>query len=60
MAELYVKCHGDQPVAYAYGDPWVAQALSMDDIGYPTPEDAKTAWIAKHPDKLCGREEAGV
>ena len=44
MAELYVKYHGDTPVAYAYGDEWVAMALYMDDIGYPTPEAAKEAW----------------
>lgn len=42
--DMYVKYHGDTPVAYAYGEPWVAQALFMDDIGYPTPEEAKKAW----------------
>ena len=44
MPELYVKYHGDTPVAYAYGDEWVAQALFMDDIRYATPEKAKEAW----------------
>lgn len=53
MAEqLYVKHEGDRPVAYAYGEEWVAMALYMDDIGYPTEEEAKAAWIAGHPDKL--------
>lgn len=59
MAELYVKYNDGVPVAYAYGDPWIAQALLMDDIGYPTPEDAKAAWIAGHPDEVCGREVTG-
>ena len=44
MAEMYIKYQGDVPVAYAYGDPWVAQALFMDDIGYKTPEEAIEAW----------------
>lgn len=52
MAELYVKYNGDVPIAYAYGDPWVAQALLMDDIGYASPEEAQAAWIAGHPDRV--------
>lgn len=44
MAEMYVKYQGGKPVAYAYGDDWVAQALFMDDIGYPTEEEARWAW----------------
>lgn len=44
MAEMYVKHQGDRPVAYAYGDPWVAQALLMDDWQYPTEEEAIAAW----------------
>lgn len=56
MAELYVKYDDDTPVAYAYGDPWVAQALFMDDIGYPTPEDAKAAWISGHVDGIVRGE----
>lgn len=56
MAEqLYVKYEDGEPVAYAYGEPWVAMALYMDDIGYPTPEEAKLAWIAGHPDKVGGK-----
>ena len=42
--QLYVKYEGDTPVAYAYGEEWVAMALFMDDVGYPTPEEAKAAW----------------
>lgn len=41
---MYVKYEGDTPVAYAYGEPWVAQALFMDDISYPTEEAARAAW----------------
>ena len=29
---------------YAYGEPWVAQALLMDDIKFATPEEAKAWW----------------
>lgn len=32
------------PVAYAYGESWVEQALYMDDIKYKTPEEAKAGW----------------
>lgn len=44
MPELYVKYQDDKPIAYAYGEEWVAMALYMDDIGYDTPEEAKAAW----------------
>ena len=44
--ELYVKYDDGVPVAYAYGEEWVAMALYMDDVGYATPEEAKLAWIA--------------
>lgn len=56
MAELYVKYNDDQPVAYAYGEPWVAQALFMDDIGYPDPETAKAAWVSGHVDGVVHDE----
>jgi hypothetical protein len=29
---------------YAYGEPWVAQALYMDDLKFDTPEKAKEWW----------------
>jgi hypothetical protein len=32
------------PIGYAYGEPWVAQALMMDDIRFDTPEEAKEWW----------------
>lgn len=44
MPELYIKYEGDIPVAYAYGEEWVAMALYMDDVGYKTAEEAKAAW----------------
>ncbi len=51
MAEqMYVKYEGSTPVAYAYGEEWVAMALYMDDIGYPSEEEAKLAWLSGHVD----------
>lgn len=41
---LYTKCVNGKPVAYAYGEKWVGMALYMDDIGYPTEEEAREAW----------------
>ena len=32
------------PIGYAYGAPWVQQALLMDDIRFDTPEEAKEWW----------------
>ena len=31
-------------VGYAYGAPWVAEALLMDDIRFDTAEEAKAWW----------------
>ena len=42
--QLFVKYEDGKPVAYAYGEEWVAMALYMDDISYPTEEEAKLAW----------------
>lgn len=33
-----------RPIGYAYGAPWVQQALLMDDIRFDTPEEAKEWW----------------
>ncbi len=41
--EMYVLYHGETPVAYRYGEPWVSQQLLMEG-GYDTPEEAKRAW----------------
>jgi len=37
---LYVSYINGVPQFYAFGEPWIAQALSMDDIRFRTPEDA--------------------
>ena len=41
---LFVKYEGGKIVGYAYGEEWVAAAMYVDDICYPTPEEAKAAW----------------
>lgn len=33
-----------RPIGYAYGKPWVAQALLMGDMSFDTPEAAKEWW----------------
>lgn len=47
--ELYTACRTDENgntviTGYAYGAPWVAMALHMDDIKFNTPEEAKAWW----------------
>jgi len=37
---LYVSCINGVPQFYAFGEPWIAQALLMDDIRFRTPEEA--------------------
>lgn len=44
MCDMYIHYIDGVPVKYAYGEPWVAMALYMDDIGYDTPEEAIDAW----------------
>lgn len=56
MATMYVKYEDDRPVAYAYGDPWVAEALFMDDIGFATEEEAKLAWLSGRIDGVARKE----
>ena len=41
--KMYTLYHGETPVAYRYGEPWVAQQLLMEG-GYDTPEEAIEAW----------------
>ena len=43
MPQMYVEYHGDTPVAYRYGEEWVAMQLFMEG-GYPTKEEAIAAW----------------
>lgn len=55
-AELYVKYDaGGVPIAYAYGEEWVAQALYMDDIGYKTSEEAIAAWEKENEKRVTER-----
>ena len=35
---------GTERIRYAYGLPWIAMALYMDDLAFKTPEEAKTWW----------------
>ena len=42
--ELYTEYIGDEPYRYRYGPEWVAMQLMMEG-GYPTPEEAKLAWL---------------
>lgn len=46
MLQLYTKYRDGVPVAYRYGDEWVAMQLYMEG-GYPTPEEAIKAWEAE-------------
>ena len=39
---------GTERVRYAYGAPWVAMALSMDDLAFDTPEEAKEWWDRRY------------
>ena len=54
MAKLYVRRSATEPhEMFAYGDPWVAMALYMDDIKFLTPEEAKAWWtkyLEDHPE----------
>lgn len=41
---MYIMYSDGVPVRYAFGEPWIEQALLMDDIGYGTEEEAIAAW----------------
>lgn len=38
----------EKVIGYAYGLPWVAMALYMDDIVFPTPEAAQEWWEKRY------------
>ena len=38
------EMHGSYGTRYAYGLPWISMALFMDDIHFPTPEEAMKWW----------------
>lgn len=48
MEALYTSVRktddGEEIIGYAYGPPWIAQALYMDDIKFDTPEEAIKFW----------------
>ena len=64
MPQMYIKLRNDIPVAYRYGDEWVAAQLWIDG-GYPTEEEAIAAWEKEnkqrrsHHDSLCDQTEEG-
>ena len=37
-----------ETIGYAYGEPWVEQALFMDDLRFDTPEAAKEWWAKNY------------
>ena len=41
--QMYTEYRNGVPVAYRYGEPWVATQLYMEG-GYKTPEEARRAW----------------
>ena len=45
MAEesMYILYRGETPVAYRYGEEWVATELFLEG-GYPTKREAREAW----------------
>lgn len=54
--EQYYEAHtklpdGTERIKYAYGLPWVAMALYMDDIAFDTPEEAKDWWDRRYGSK---------
>ena len=52
MYESHTKFpDGTERVQYAYGAPWVAQALLMDDIAFDSPEEARDWWERRYGNK---------
>lgn len=39
---------GSERIKYAYGLPWVAMALYMDDVAFDSPEEAKDWWDRRY------------
>lgn len=39
---------GSERIKYAYGLPWVAMSLYMDDIAFDSPEEAKDWWDRRY------------
>lgn len=53
--QLYVSYRGDKIDGYTYGEEWVAMALYCGDMKYPTPEEAKAAWVKWKEDRSNGK-----
>lgn len=46
---MYIKYDSDgNPLKYAFGEPWVAMALYLDDRGYDTEKEAISAWMREN------------
>jgi hypothetical protein len=56
MAEehMYILYSRDKPVAYRYGEEWVAMQLAMEG-GYPTKREALEAW-ERYKEERNGRQ----
>ena len=39
---------GSERIKYAYGLPWVAMALYMEDLAFDSPEEAKDWWDRRY------------
>ena len=49
MYESHTKMpDGKERIRYAFGAPWVMQALLMDDIAFNTPEEARAWWDRRY------------
>lgn len=51
MLQMYVKVRNGIPVAFRYGEPWVAMQLHIDG-GFPTEEEARKAWECENGKKV--------
>lgn len=55
--KLYIRHSATEPhEMYAYGEPWIAMALYMDDIKFKTPEEAKAWWEVNYGDQPNGED----
>ena len=53
---LYVMYIREEPRYYAFGEPWVAMALYMDDIRWKTPKEAWDDYMRENRGKLTDEE----
>jgi hypothetical protein len=50
--QMYTKYRNGEPVAYRYGEPWVATQLFLEG-GYKTPEEAIEVWEREQKVREC-------